>query len=137
MVKLIIWMGFETCFIEEKYLNNDFCAIFFLHTSRRQLAESAYFDVTQDKTTLHPRTPLSILSYKESPPPICIMSNQQLYPCAVRVWYNFLICGCLPHWYDMKMSGDSTEASYKWCTYCMVTYRLGPSRTHLKKSCYY
>jgi hypothetical protein len=42
--------------------------------------------VTQDKTTLQPLTPRSILSKRESPPPICMMSSQHVKPRDVRRW---------------------------------------------------
>ena len=88
-------------------------------TSRRQFADRVYLVVKQVTTTLQPRTPRSILSNRESPPPIWWMSIQHAKPSSRSRRYSFITCFCLPHWYEMKTSGE-TPSSYKERRKCFI-----------------
>lgn len=86
-------------------------------TSRRQFGDKAYFEVMHETTTRHPRMPSSILSYSESPPPICLTSSQHVNPRDVRASYSFFTCGCFPHWYEMNTSGETVTCEDKFVNY--------------------
>lgn len=86
-------------------------------TSRRQFGDKAYFVVMHETTTRHPRMPSSILSYSESPPPICLTSSQHVNPRDVRASYSFFTCGCFPHWYEMNTSGETVTCEDKFVNY--------------------
>ena len=88
-------------------------------TSRRQFTDRVYLVVKQVTTTLQPRTPRSILSNRESPPPIWWMSIQHEKPSSRSRRYSFITCFCLPHWYEMKTSGE-TPSAYKETRKCFI-----------------